>query len=206
MIRSLFGDDENQEKPVENSRMPAATEPPASDDRSEEFDEIKSAIAGEPPEPKSKMFAEPFRLDPFPAAPRSRPELADSPSEDYFANNSDDLLDLLKDDEQPVEQAVPLAAETISAPAAELKSDSDALSLFQTDVKPESQAEIANKSGLAYSAAIALFGSVVFMLIIGWIFDSFLGTGLWCRVGGIFIGSCIGFYQFFRINSQIFKT
>ena len=77
--------------------------------------------------------------------------------------------------------------------------------LFQSNFKPETPAETIRKSGLAYSAALALLGSVIFLLIIGWILDSFLGTSPWCLVGGIVFGSIIGFYQFFKITSEIFK-
>lgn len=78
--------------------------------------------------------------------------------------------------------------------------------LFQSNFKPESMADTIRKSGLAYSAALALLGSVVFMLIIGWVLDTFLGTSPWCMVGGIVLGSAIGFYQFFKITSEILKN
>jgi len=76
---------------------------------------------------------------------------------------------------------------------------------YQTPANPDLPDETIRKSGLAYGAGIALAGSVIFMLIIGWILDSFLGTAPWCLVGGIVLGSVIGFYQFFRITSQILK-
>ena len=72
--------------------------------------------------------------------------------------------------------------------------------------KPESFAETSRKSGLAMSAAIALCGSVVFLLIIGWIADLLLGTKPWGSIGGIILGALIGFFQFFRMTSQIFKN
>ena len=78
--------------------------------------------------------------------------------------------------------------------------------LFQSHFTPETPAETIRKSGLAYSAALALLGSVVFMLILGWVLDSFLGTSPWCLVGGIVLGSVIGFYQFFKLTSQILKN
>lgn len=78
--------------------------------------------------------------------------------------------------------------------------------LFQSSFTPETPAETIRKSGLAYSAAAALIGSVVFLLLIGWVLDSFLGTKPWCLVGGIIIGSVLGFYQFFKITSQILKN
>ncbi len=78
-------------------------------------------------------------------------------------------------------------------------------SFFQSNFKPETPAETVRKSGLAYSAGLVLVGSVVFLMFIGWILDSFLGTSPWCLVGGIVLGAAIGFYQFFKITSQILK-
>lgn len=72
-----------------------------------------------------------------------------------------------------------------------------------TDAEPESQVEVYRRAGLAWSAAIALFGSVVFMLAIGWVADVLLGSSPWGIVAGIVIGAVIGFLQFFRITSQI---
>jgi F0F1-type ATP synthase assembly protein I len=58
---------------------------------------------------------------------------------------------------------------------------------------------------MALSAGIGLFGSVVFMLILGWLFDLLTGASPFGIVFGIIIGAGIGFYQFFRLTSQIFK-
>jgi F0F1-type ATP synthase assembly protein I len=77
--------------------------------------------------------------------------------------------------------------------------------MFQTDFKPESLAETARKSGLAYAAGITLFGSIVFLMVLGWFADLLFGTSPWGIVGGIILGSIIGFIQFFRITSQILK-
>ncbi len=77
--------------------------------------------------------------------------------------------------------------------------------LFQAHYTPETPGETIRKSGLAYSAALALGGSIIFMLLIGWVLDSFLNTSPWCLLGGIVVGSGIGFYQFFRLTSQILK-
>jgi F0F1-type ATP synthase assembly protein I len=71
--------------------------------------------------------------------------------------------------------------------------------------QPESMAETVRRSGLAYSAGIAFFASVVFMLVIGWGADLLLGSAPWGIVFGIVLGSVIGFVQFFRITSRIFK-
>ncbi|HVE58113.1 MAG TPA: hypothetical protein VNB22_14875, partial [Pyrinomonadaceae bacterium] len=77
--------------------------------------------------------------------------------------------------------------------------------LFQSEVKPLSASETIRQSGMAYSAAIVLFGSVVFMMILGWFADLLLGSSPWGIVGGIILGGIVGFIQFFRITSQIFK-
>jgi F0F1-type ATP synthase assembly protein I len=70
---------------------------------------------------------------------------------------------------------------------------------------PDSLAETTRKSGLAWSAGIVFFGSVAFMLFLGWIADLVLGSSPWGIVGGVVLGSLIGFLQFFRITSQIFQ-
>jgi F0F1-type ATP synthase assembly protein I len=71
--------------------------------------------------------------------------------------------------------------------------------------EPESKIDSFRKSGLAWSAAIVLFGSVVFMLVLGWFADLLFGSSPWGKVVGIVLGSLIGFVQFFRITSQILK-
>jgi F0F1-type ATP synthase assembly protein I len=77
--------------------------------------------------------------------------------------------------------------------------------LFQNEYKPPSTAETIRQSGLAWSAGVVLFGAVVFMMIFGWFADLLLGSSPWGIVGGIILGGIIGFIQFFRITSQIFK-
>ena len=43
------------------------------------------------------------------------------------------------------------------------------------------------------------------MLVLGWGADLLFGSSPWGMVCGIVIGSLIGFIQFFRLSSQIFK-
>jgi F0F1-type ATP synthase assembly protein I len=74
-----------------------------------------------------------------------------------------------------------------------------------SDAPRESQAEVFRKSGLAWSAGVAMFSSIVFMLVLGWGADLLFGTSPWGLVVGIVIGSLIGFVQLFRISSQIFQ-
>jgi F0F1-type ATP synthase assembly protein I len=119
------------------------------------------------------------------------------------------IKNLLSDDEPSAEIAE-------SKPVSHTQSNS-VLSLFDSmdetdkedfvisEAEPESMAETMRRSGLAYSAGIALFAAVVFMTILGWGADLLLGTSPWGIVGGIVLGSAIGFIQFFRLTSQIFK-
>lgn len=71
---------------------------------------------------------------------------------------------------------------------------------------PESTGENVRRSGLAWSAGIAFFGAVAFCLLLGWLADLLLGSSPWGIVGGIVLGSIIGFVQFFRLSSQIYGT
>ena len=71
---------------------------------------------------------------------------------------------------------------------------------------PETTEETVRRGGLAWSAGIIFFFSVAFTLFLGWIADVLFGTKPWGLVGGIVLGSIIGFIQFFRITSQIFNT
>ena len=67
----------------------------------------------------------------------------------------------------------------------------------------EDKEEINRKSGLAYAAALALFGAVVAGLLAGWLMDRWLGTAPWLLVGGIVLGAAAGFYEFVRATSKI---
>jgi hypothetical protein len=74
-----------------------------------------------------------------------------------------------------------------------------------SESKPLTTAETIRSSGLAWSAAIALFAAVIVMLIIGWGADLLLGSSPWGIVVGMIIGAAIGFFQFFRITNEILK-
>src|SRR5258708_31786177 len=75
-----------------------------------------------------------------------------------------------------------------------------------SDYTPDSPDETVRQSGLAWSAGIVFFGSVVFMLFLGWGADLLLGSSPWGIVGGIVLGAIIGFVQFFRLTSHIFTS
>lgn len=72
--------------------------------------------------------------------------------------------------------------------------------------QPESVDDDVRRGGLAWSAGIVFFSSIVFMLFIGWGADLIFQSKPWGIVGGIVIGSILGFIQFFRISSQIFNS
>ena len=65
--------------------------------------------------------------------------------------------------------------------------------------------ENVRRSGLAWSAGIVFFSSTAFMMFLGWGADLLLGSSPWGLVGGIILGSIIGFVQFARITSQIYS-
>jgi ATP synthase protein I len=65
------------------------------------------------------------------------------------------------------------------------------------------QQEANRKSGIAYAAAFNLFASVAAMCGFGWLLDRWLGTAPWLLVGGIVLGSIVGFYQFVRLTSKL---
>lgn len=120
------------------------------------------------------------------------------------------LKDLLDDDTRPAPE--PEAAKSART------GDPTVISLFDSVEDPgppsndpyilssapaESLAETARRSGLAWSLGIAFFSAVVFMLILGWGADLLFGTSPWGVVVGIIVGSVIGFFQLFRLSSQI---
>lgn len=76
---------------------------------------------------------------------------------------------------------------------------------FQPPHEPENAGETARKTGLALSAGITLFGSVVILMTFGYLADRYFGSSPTGLIVGILLGAVVGFYQFFRITSQILK-
>ena len=66
-----------------------------------------------------------------------------------------------------------------------------------------SDEETNRKTGLAYAAALSLFAAVASGLIVGWLFDRWLGTRPWLLVSGIVLGAAAGFYEFIRQTSKL---
>ena len=77
-------------------------------------------------------------------------------------------------------------------------------SYILSDYTPPTTAESARRVGLAWSAGVVFGGSIIFMLVLGWLFDLMVGSSPWGIVGGIVLGSIVGFMQFFRLSKQIF--
>jgi len=76
---------------------------------------------------------------------------------------------------------------------------------FQPPDEKETPGETARKSGLALSAGITLFGSVVVLMTVGYLADRYFNSSPTGLIVGIIAGSIIGFFQFFRLTSQILK-
>lgn len=68
-----------------------------------------------------------------------------------------------------------------------------------------SSAETARRLGLAWSIGLVFVVSVAFLMILGWGADLLFGSSPWGMVAGIVVGALIGFYQLFKISSQIFR-
>ena len=106
-----------------------------------------------------------------------------------------------------IEEAQAEIEEEIQAESqTEIQPENSEERIFQPPVEPESIGDTARKSGLAYGAAVTLFGSVIIMLFVGWLADWLLKTSPWGIIIGIVLGAVVGFYQFFKITSSIFKN
>ena len=104
------------------------------------------------------------------------------------------ILQSLFDDEKTDEAADETAAEP-SAPKEPY---------ILADYSPPSTAENVRRVGLAWSAGVVFGGSIIFMAVLGWLVDLLVGTSPWGIVGGVVLGSIVGFMQFFRLSRQIF--
>jgi F0F1-type ATP synthase assembly protein I len=74
---------------------------------------------------------------------------------------------------------------------------------YQPDKNPESIGETNRKSGMAYGAVTLLVAAILVFLGIGWLIDRYFQTAPIFLVVGIILGTIIGFYQFYKISSQI---
>jgi F0F1-type ATP synthase assembly protein I len=74
---------------------------------------------------------------------------------------------------------------------------------YKPDEHPESIGETNRKSGMAYGAVTLLVAAILVFLGIGWLIDRYFQTAPIFLVAGVILGTIIGFYQFYRISSQI---
>jgi len=63
--------------------------------------------------------------------------------------------------------------------------------------------DINRKSAVVYGAITSLVISIISFLLLGWALDRWLKTGPWILVGGIILGTIVGFVQFIRSMSRI---
>lgn len=141
-----------------------------------------------------------------------------SPIEMYEPVRIDDSH--FSDDEPPVELADNvIGAATVQSAGSEEASETalvlssspsatiDDSEIIFSHAAPKSAEpfDAARARGLAFSAGIAVVGSVTFLMLLGWFADLLMGTKPWGVVGGIIIGGILGFVQLFRIAAQIFR-
>lgn len=153
-----------------------------------EFSAIDPSVAPNRPEPALELPAEPAPEPPIELPPATaRPETHFDP---YGDDEPFDGFETVV--REPRESWLPEPP------------DADAR-FAPLPYEPESTAETARRSGLAWSLGIMFFCSVAFMMLLGWGADLVLGTSPWGLVGGIILGSMIGFVQFFRTSSRMFN-
>ena len=128
-------------------------------------------------------------------------------AESVNTETADEMAAVAEDLNQPLLSEIENEAARFETSAVKsVQTPPDDYEIFsQSAYHTESSDETIRKSSLAYSAAIILFGSIVFTLILGWFADLLFGTAPWGKVGGIILGAIIGFIQFFRTTSQILK-
>lgn len=66
----------------------------------------------------------------------------------------------------------------------------------------QNEKDVVRKSGMVYAAVLSLLFSVLTLLFAGWALDAWLETSPWLLIGGIVLGSIVGFYQFIRLISR----
>ena len=140
----------------------------------------------------------------------SKPE--DSTSEENGESSSDvndfdvskDTAEKSEDSENSLETDKEEKKDTKEDSKDDAETKADKNDIKKTSTKDLlSSSQIASNMSLALSMGVAVVGSVIFMLIIGWIADTFLGTSPYGKVVGILLGSFIGLLQLFRISARI---
>lgn len=73
---------------------------------------------------------------------------------------------------------------------------------YQPSADSAASEETKRKGNMAIGAIYALMGSIVAFIVAGYFLDRILETSPWFIVGGIILGTIIGFYQFIRISGK----
>lgn len=234
MIRNLFDIENLPEDEDSGDKKPKDQKPPrvqemVSSEESATSEDVKALPADEimarfheDAGPAAELDDDEVLLELEEAARQIETDVRDE--ESVLIGEPDPLDDISTERLDRLDAAVSeVQAELLEEKSAEVSSESDpadshpvaaredsqlfgSSTLLSDTVPSESRAETFRKSGMAYSAALALLGAVVFMMIIGWGADLILGTKPWGIVVGVIIGAAIGFIQLFRVSSQIFKN
>jgi F0F1-type ATP synthase assembly protein I len=195
----IFESDEEQTKPASNDAA-AFSLNMAPDDGPQ-----PSATVTEGPVAEEISPVEPSPIEPESPAPAS-------PWEKIGEEPANIAQEIFEEPELPVETAPdarPVDTEASASPPEpvvfEDEKPSEPEIFDKLPYQPQTTDETVRTSGLAWNAGIIFFGSVVFMMFLGWGADLLLGSSPWGLVGGIIFGSIIGFIQFVRISSRIFR-
>lgn len=194
----IFEDEENQQD-SSGSKSPAPFSrnlDPVAEDKPEETPAERSI-----PEETVREEATPVEPEPIVEPPWEKIE-EEPPTAAWEAPNQLEMPPI------SVPEVIASDPETVPAiePAPFIEDAPPEPELFvEVPYQPDTSDETIRNSGLAWSAGIIFFGSVIFMMFLGWGFDLLFGSSPYGLVGGIVFGSLIGFIQFFRISAQIFK-
>ncbi len=209
MIKSLLGDDENEKK-KENMKS-ADVSRSSAPDSSKMLDIDSFQVENNEP---SKEKITPQAVKPFEIGePTGKPNAAQAGVKDEASRESlsGAVLPIISesritDDINKPESQTQSNSRSPSDSFKEIADHNvtdDTINISSKAFTPDSAGETVRKTGLAWSAAIVLFGSVTFMMLLGWFVDLTIGSKPWGIVGGIILGAIIGFVQFFRTTAQI---
>lgn len=73
---------------------------------------------------------------------------------------------------------------------------------YQPAKNAEDASTTRDKGNMAIGAIQALMVSIVVFITAGYFLDRFLETSPWFIVGGVLLGTILGFYQFIRISGK----
>ena len=220
MIKSILDTDEENSSKTEMVKKPVSAGQTVNEETSD-FDELEQEIKQieqetdsrnifEVPE-DARFFAKPPETSVETAPTRNAVFEEETPTVEISRDNLPFVSNLSEKSEKVPDFFAPEINDFDTPTAQNVennetpKADISQPTIFQSDYAPETPDETIRNSGMAYTAAIVLFGAIVFMMILGWFIGQLIGNPTAGIVGGIILGALIGFVQFFRITSSIFK-